>query len=230
MPEFDPIRRNILPDRSVSSSVQPSLNEAGRANRPDQLVKHAIELGQSGGTARSSQQPDQSSGRQGPVRSLTSAASARRQSIDLLPWADRVVRASAHRPHAAQPNTEADGAVRVPRATGPIPNAKDLWRQDAVIRKRRRSVGGVGGAAALDRAASIGNHDGSAATTGPIVVPALGRPHRVVVVGAGFAGIAAALELQRLGVEVIVLEVRRERAWHRERRKFSFMHATVWYG
>lgn len=42
----------------------------------------------------------------------------------------------------------------------------------------------------------------------PVVIPALGRPHRVVVVGAGFAGIAAALELQKLGVEVVVLEVR----------------------
>lgn len=61
---------------------------------------------------------------------------------------------------------------------------------------------GAGGAGA-------GAGAGHAATAvGPIVVPSLGRPHRVVVVGAGFAGIGAALELQRLGIEVVVLEVR----------------------
>lgn len=46
----------------------------------------------------------------------------------------------------------------------------------------------------------------------PLFNRSLGRAHRVVVIGAGFAGIGAALELQRLGVEVVVLEVSWERA------------------
>ncbi|CAM9918884.1 unnamed protein product, partial [Laminaria digitata] len=46
-----------------------------------------------------------------------------------------------------------------------------------------------------------GGRDGEVA---PVFVRSLGRAHRVVVVGAGFAGIGAALELQRLGMEVVV--------------------------
>ncbi|CAN0477943.1 unnamed protein product, partial [Discosporangium mesarthrocarpum] len=35
-----------------------------------------------------------------------------------------------------------------------------------------------------------------------------GRGFRVIVIGAGFAGLGAALELQRLGIDVVVVEVR----------------------
>lgn len=73
-----------------------------------------------------------------------------------------------------------------------------------VARKRRRpNVPREG----MAEAAAAGSGSGPV-PAGPTVVPSLGRPHRVVVVGAGFAGIGAALELQRLGIEVVVLEVR----------------------
>lgn len=75
------------------------------------------------------------------------------------------------------------------------------------------------GAAALAAAALVsgkvvsgGRRADEANPTVPVIVPSLGRAHRVVVVGAGFAGIGAALELQRLGMEVVVLEVGRERS------------------
>ena len=97
-------------------------------------------------------------------------------------------------------------------------------QRDQRVRKRQRMVGGRGGEGAADVTPSpagaggegralVGAAAGAAARETksgptPVVVPALGRPHRVVVVGAGFAGIAAALEMQKLGLEVVVLEVR----------------------
>lgn len=173
MPEFDPIRRQILPDRMIPASEKSGPIVAGSHSRTESP-------GQSGQL-----------GAQRPY--VASAAAARRRSTDYLPWADQVESLSSDRSAAAL-----DGRSRL--------NGSGKLRRDIGARKRRR----VGIAA--DRAASAGrdNDAGEPMAHEPVFVPALGRPHRVVVVGAGFAGIAAALELQRLGVEVVVLEVRKD--------------------
>lgn len=180
MPEFDPIRRQILPDRTTSASENSGPIVAGSHSRTEQ--------------------PGQSGPPGGPGPSLASAAATRRRSTDFLPWADQVERVSSGRPAAAF-----DARPR------PIGSGKH--RGDIGARKRRRT--GVD----TDRAAGTGRDNDADEPTAsePVVVPAFGRPHRVVVVGAGFSGIAAALELQRLGVEVVVLEVRGEGAVARER-------------
>lgn len=73
----------------------------------------------------------------------------------------------------------------------------------AAAAAKRRRVGGDTSAAA----AAGGKRKPRDDSTRPRVVPSLGRPHRVVVVGAGFAGLGAALELQKHGIEVVVVEV-----------------------
>lgn len=130
--------------------------------------------------------------------SLASAAVARLQSANLLPRAGSPVASSA----GGQPPIGHSGD-QLASGTG------SQWEQQqqpgpGVARKRRRpNVPREG----MAEAATAGSGSGPV-PVGPIVVPSLGRPHRVVVVGAGFAGIGAALELQRLGIEVVVLEVR----------------------
>lgn len=149
MPEFDPIRRNILPSRSVPGQAKGEPDPGGRA------------------------------------LSLDSAATARRRSTDRFAWAD-------HPAFSARPGVPGTGQ-------SPGSARKNLLRGDVSTRKRRRASISAGSGADYD--------GGTGPATGPVHVATLGRPHRVIVVGAGFAGIAAALELQRLGVEVIVLEV-----------------------
>lgn len=150
MPEFDPIRRNILPNRLVAGQAKGEPDPGGRG------------------------------------LSLDSVATARRRSTDRFAWVN-------HPAFSARPGVPGTGQ-------GHGSSRKNLLRGDVTTRKRRRASITAGSGADYD--------GGAGPATGPVHVETLGRPHRVVVVGAGFAGIAAALELQRLGVEVVVLEVR----------------------
>jgi polyamine oxidase len=91
-----------------------------------------------------------------------------------------------------------------------------------LVFSRRRFLQGLGlGAAALWTRPLLAGSPGPSYDGGTPEVPGGvdGSPERVIVVGAGFAGLAAANALQRAGVEVVVVEARERiggRAWTAE--------------
>jgi len=78
-------------------------------------------------------------------------------------------------------------------------------------------IGMVGGAGALAAAMqSVGLFGSGAATALPVLPADFGKGRRVIVLGAGIAGLVSAYELQQAGFEVTVLEARARvggRAW-----------------
>lgn len=123
-----------------------------------------------------------------PDASFSSAATARRRSAELLP-----------RPQAS--STSSSSVRRFTAVGGGVAKAVYPRKASGV------ASGGGGSLRAVAKGAG-GRGETASVPVAPVMVPTLGRPHRVVVIGCGFAGIAAALELQRLGVEVVVVEVR----------------------
>ena len=71
---------------------------------------------------------------------------------------------------------------------------------------RRGAVGGLG--AAYGAMTALGLNAAEAATAAPALSPDLGQGRRVVILGAGIAGLVSAYELERAGFSVTILEAR----------------------
>ncbi|MXO70998.1 flavin monoamine oxidase family protein [Alteraurantiacibacter buctensis] len=89
-----------------------------------------------------------------------------------------------------------------------MPAASDLTDQIAVPTRRQLlgMIGTMGGAAAMYQAMTALGHAAETQFTGPPVLSGARPGASVVVLGAGLAGLAAALELSRAGYSVQVLE------------------------
>lgn len=220
MPDFDPIMRAALPDPATPRAALPPARKNQQQQKALSALKSESESEESLTFAINAR--CRSVGllarRHGDIFRRAAEGKEEKHDKEKERGAGRVKLARMHREQPAQKQQQQE-TQRIEKKQRQQLREK-LQKSEHQNRERRRvsereektieapEETREGKAAAVAGKAKAKEAGAEKAELIPVVIPALGRPHRVVVVGAGFAGIAASLELQKLGVEVIVLEVR----------------------
>lgn len=237
LPNFDPVNLSVCPIPSAYSSASPlppeqlqqQLQQLQRQEMQRYQQQMAVAATQGEGAARGSSTGTPRSGKKASTASgSTSSLSSAAASGDLEDSGERkAARKAARKEALAQLQRQQDEQRRRRRQEllekrERREKEKEKERQQRQQSKKNKSRQSAAAADGNEEAAPKKKRrvKGAAATSTsgrnkqpkdesikPVVVASLGRPHRVVVVGAGFAGLGAALEMQKHGIEVIVVEV-----------------------